>query len=65
MDPRMTRNPPLSTYPTHVQTVVHLTPATLASAAKSARIAGRSFERWLADAIELSASVMDGEADAP
>jgi hypothetical protein len=61
----MTRNPSLSTYPTHVQTVVHLTPATLASAAKSARIAGRSFERWLAEAIELSASVMDAEVDAP
>jgi hypothetical protein len=51
--------------PTHVQTIVHITPSTLSSAAKAARVSGRSFERWLADAVELSATVVDAQTDAP
>jgi hypothetical protein len=62
----MTRNPPMALpLPTHIPTVLHLAPQTLSSAARAARIAGRPFERWLTEAVELSASLVDGEADAP
>ena len=48
-----------------LQTVVPMTPETLSTATKAARASGVSFERWLADAIELSYSVNDGLLDAP
>lgn len=48
-----------------VQTVVPMTPETLGAATKAARASGQTFERWLADAVELSYSVNDGLLDAP
>lgn len=48
-----------------VQTVVPMTAETLGAATKAARASGMSFERWLADAVELSYSVNDGLLDAP
>jgi hypothetical protein len=48
-----------------VQTVVPMTAETLGAATKAARASGLSFERWLADAVELSYSVTDGLLDAP
>lgn len=53
------------TQPTHVQAIVKLTPDALGSAVLAARASGQSFECWLSDAIELSASVGEHGLNAP
>lgn len=58
----MTQN---TSHPSQVHAIVQIAADTLGTAAKSARAAGQTFDRWLSDAIELSSSLGEHGLDAP